>query len=82
MRAIAETADGNVTIVDGPFDFTHQIYHDIDDVQLKKGDALGVHYQNDTNKTGDWGNSSEQEMCFLSIGLYPAVGYGQLPCFY
>jgi hypothetical protein len=26
-------------------------------------------------------DSSLDEMCFIGLGLYPAIGYGELPCF-
>jgi hypothetical protein len=35
---------------------------------------------NDTELPLRWGDSSLQEMCFISLNLYPAIGYGSLPC--
>ena len=83
LKATSRGPSGDVTIYDGAYDFTHQLFHDIPDVQLKKGDVVRVEctYQNDTTRTVSWGDSSLDEMCFVGLGLYPAIGYGGTPCF-
>jgi hypothetical protein len=82
LRATVTTVAGEVEVFDGDYDFNHQLYHDIDDVQLRAGDYLEVEctYENDRDRALHWGDSSLDEMCFLSLSLYPAIGYGQLPC--
>jgi hypothetical protein len=82
LRAVAETAAGELEIYDGDYDFNHQLFHAIDAVELKAGDRVRVEctYQNDTDRTLHWGDSSLDEMCFVSLGLYPAIGYGAFPC--
>ncbi|HEX6239915.1 MAG TPA: hypothetical protein VFZ61_03435 [Polyangiales bacterium] len=83
LKATAQGAGGETMIYDGAYDFSHQLFHDIPDVQLKKGDVVRVEctYQNDTTRTVSWGDSSLDEMCFVGLGLYPAIGYGGSPCF-
>lgn len=82
LRATVTTAGGEVEVFDGDYDFNHQLYHDIDDVALHAGDHVTVEctYENDRDRALHWGDSSLDEMCFLSLSLYPAIGYGQLPC--
>jgi hypothetical protein len=83
LRATARTADGELVLYDGEYDFNHQVAHDIEDVTLRAGDRVEVEctYENDTGATLQWGDSSLDEMCFVGLGLYPAIGYGSLPCF-
>ncbi|HMI91248.1 MAG TPA: hypothetical protein VK509_07785 [Polyangiales bacterium] len=82
FRATATTAGGERMIYDGDYDFSHQLLHDIDDLQLKSGDRVNLQctYENDTDGTLYWGDSSTQEMCFIGLNLYPAGSYGGLPC--
>jgi len=82
LRATAATSSGEVLVYEGDYDFEHQVSHDIDDVQLQAGDRITVEctYQNDRDRALRWGDSSLDEMCFISLGLYPAIGYGALPC--
>jgi Copper type II ascorbate-dependent monooxygenase, C-terminal domain len=83
LRASVKRAEGELVVYDGNYDFNHQLFHDIPDMQLKMGDVVNVEctYQNESGKTINWGDSSLDEMCFLGLGLYPAIGYGGLPCF-
>jgi hypothetical protein len=82
LRATATTAAGEVEIYDGDYDFFHQIAYDVDALELKAGDRVNLEctYQNDTDRPLSWGDSSLDEMCFIGLGLYPAIGYGSLPC--
>jgi hypothetical protein len=82
MRATVMTAGGERVLYDDAYDFSHQLLHDIDDVQLKAGNRVELEctYMNDTELPLRWGDSSLQEMCFISLNLYPAIGYGSLPC--
>jgi hypothetical protein len=82
LRASAETAAGQVTIYDGDYDFSHQLVHAVDSIKLKRGERVNVEcsYMNDTARTINWGDSSLDEMCFVGMSLYPAIGYGGAPC--
>jgi hypothetical protein len=83
LRATAMTAAGEVPIHDGPYDFTHQVVHDIDPIELKSGDVVKIEctYQNDTSSPVMWGDSSLDEMCFIGLSVYPATGSsGGFPC--
>jgi hypothetical protein len=68
--------------LDGPYDFTHQLLYAIEPVQLAQGDRVEVEctYVNSTDRVVGWGDSTLDEMCFASLGLYPAVDFGVLPC--
>ena len=82
LRATAQTSTGQVAIYDGDYDFSHQLVHSVDSIQLKRGDRVNVEctYVNDSQRTINWGDSSLDEMCFIGLSLYPAIGYGGLPC--
>jgi hypothetical protein len=82
QRVTATTAAGEVMIYDAEYDFDHQLYYPVDELQLHAGDRVNVEctYLNDTDAPLHWGDSSLAEMCFTSLSLYPAVGYGSLPC--
>jgi hypothetical protein len=82
LRATATSGGEEIMVYDGEYDFSHQLLHDIDDVQLKAGDRVNIEctYQNDSDGPLRWGDSSLDEMCFIGMSLYPAIGYGSLPC--
>lgn len=82
LRASANTASGSVMLYDGDYDFSHQLNHAIPPVQLEAGDRVDIEctYVNDTDGPLRWGDSTLDEMCFISMSLYPAGGYGGLPC--
>jgi hypothetical protein len=82
LKATATTADGELMLYDGDYDFSHQLFYGIDEVQLHAGDKINVEcsYENDGDAPLHWGDSSLAEMCFVGVGLYPAIGYGSLPC--
>jgi hypothetical protein len=82
QRVTATTAAGDVAIYDADYDFDHQLYYPVDQLELHAGDRVNVEctYLNDTDGPLHWGDSSLAEMCFTSLSLYPAVGYGSLPC--
>jgi len=82
LRATAATSGGEILIYDGDYDFEHQLLHDVDDVELKAGDRVNIEctYENDTDRSLHWGDSSLDEMCFIGMNLYPAIGYGSFPC--
>lgn len=83
MRITASTAAGQVEIHDAPYDFTHQVVYDIEPLELKAGDVVRLEctYLNDTDSPVSWGDSSLDEMCFIGLSVYPAMGLsGGLPC--
>jgi hypothetical protein len=77
MRVTAHSAVGGERVLhDAPFDFTHQLVHPIEQVQLSAGDWLTIEctYDNTTGASVFWGDSSLSEMCFVNLGRYPAAG--------
>jgi hypothetical protein len=83
MRATAITENGEIPIYDDAYDFNHQLWYTIDAMQLKAGDRVDVEctYENDTDRPLRWGDSALDEMCFINLSVYPAIGYGAGPCF-
>lgn len=77
QKVIAESSiEGDVVLIDEPYDFDEQLIYDIDPVQVAAGDRVRVEctYENPTSQTVRWGDSSNQEMCFSGIFRYPATG--------
>jgi hypothetical protein len=66
-----------VTLYDGPYDFFEQRQFAAS-LALKAGDSIQVEctYQNDTQRTVKFGESSLDEMCFLGVYRYPVAGEG------
>jgi hypothetical protein len=66
-----------VTLYDGPYDFFEQRQFPAS-LTLKAGDKIQVDctYQNDTQRTVSFGQSSLDEMCFLGVYRYPIAGEG------
>ena len=83
VRVTADTAGSTVEVYEGDYDFLEQRFYHVDPLALKAGDRVNVEcmYDNDTARTVSWGDSSLDEMCFASMGIYPAGGYGGIPCF-
>lgn len=69
-------------ILDRPFDFNEQLNYIIDPLQVGAGEQLDVEcvYENSTGQTVTFGDSSNQEMCFVGIYRYPATGAGVFDC--
>lgn len=67
---------GNTTIFDGPYSFDDQSYHALTPLQLAMGDKVHVacSYNNTTDNTVTFGQSSLAEMCFAGLYRYPADG--------
>ncbi|MDD9971136.1 MAG: hypothetical protein OXR73_33165 [Myxococcales bacterium] len=86
MRVTVVRAHGeqsSIELYDGSYDFERQVFHRISPMPLSAGDRVMVEctYENTTGRTVSWGDSSLDEMCFASMGLFPAADYGRLPCF-
>jgi len=79
LKAVANRAGGmpTVTLYDGPYDFFEQRQFAAS-LALKAGDTIQVEctYQNDTQRTVKFGESSLDEMCFLGVYRYPIAGEG------
>lgn len=73
---------GAQVLFDGPYDFTHQLSHELPEIKMAAGDKVSIEctYMNDTTRTVGWGDSTLDEMCFAGLGLYPSFGAGGLPC--
>jgi hypothetical protein len=83
MKVVAHSSvDGDVTLFDGAYDFDLQEMHDLELLPMKEGDTVDVEctYENDTDNTIEWGDSSLAEMCFAGLGRVPA-GDAMTGCF-
>jgi hypothetical protein len=81
-RAIAHTAAGDVTLLDLPYDFDEQLVYLLPaTVDLVPGDTIDIDcvYDNTTGATVTFGDSSNDEMCFIGAYRYPA-GLNGLNC--
>jgi hypothetical protein len=81
MKAAALLADGTEkTLYDGPFQFDEQLRYEVDPLQMHKGDRVHVEctYDNTTDTTVGFGESSLDEMCFLGISSYPPISSSAL----
>lgn len=73
---------GDKVLFDGTYDFTHQYVYPVKEVPLAAGDTLSVEctYQNTTDQTVMWGDSTLAEMCFAGVSVYPSANSGGGPC--
>jgi hypothetical protein len=65
-----------IPLWDAPFDFGEQPIVDLlAPVALKKGDQVSVEctYQNTTGEIVNWGEGSNDEMCFIGLYRYPKI---------
>ena len=62
-----------VVLHDGDYRFEEQYQVPVGPLSLRAGDAITTEctYQNDTNETVKWGESSDTEMCFSILFRYP-----------
>jgi Copper type II ascorbate-dependent monooxygenase, C-terminal domain len=75
MTVTAQMAGGDEVMHDAPYTFDDQRHVAIDPpLQLSAGDQVKVDctYNNTTNSSVGFGDSSNQEMCFAGLFLYPA----------
>jgi hypothetical protein len=76
-KVVAERASADeVVLFDGPYDFNEQSYQLISPLDVAKGDRVRVEctYNNTTDNTVTFGQSTYSEMCFAGIYRYPADG--------
>lgn len=71
-----------IVLHDGPFDFDRQVVYSTQPLQLKRGDVIKVEctFENDTSAPISFGESSNQEMCFLVLHRYPAAENPNVLC--
>lgn len=84
MKGVAHSSEmGDVTVHDGAFNFENQLVYAIDEVPMKQGDTVDVEctFDNQTDKPISFGESSNQEMCFLVLHRYPAAANPSVSCF-
>jgi hypothetical protein len=77
MKIVAKPSSGDVTLHDAAYDFYEQkVFLSEPAIQLEAGDEIEVHcgYDNTSNSTIPFGDSSNQEMCFAGVYRYPAFG--------
>lgn len=82
IKAVAKRAKGEaVTLYDGPYDFNEQRQYSAEMLKLSAGDTVEVEctYNNTTDQTVMFGNSSLEEMCFVGLYRFPLVE-GSLVC--
>ena len=81
LRTLKKRFGDDITIHDGDYDFMDQRIYPIDIVDMAAGDKVQMTctYDNDTGADVPFGDSSNDEMCFLGIYRYPA-GSGSISC--
>lgn len=76
MRGVAKRASGGETVLyDDAYDFYEQRIYPIEPTTLSAGDTVEVEctYDNGTNATVGFGDSSLAEMCFLVLFHFPEL---------
>jgi hypothetical protein len=79
LKAVAKPARGEpVVLYDGAYDFNEQRQYPADMLALKAGDKVDVEctYENTTDQTVMFGESSLDEMCFIGLYRFPLVQDG------
>ncbi len=73
MKIEALRADGDMMLSDEPYDFRDQKLYQLEPFTMKQGDKIKVtcSYNNTTDQTVGFGDSSNSEMCFGGFYRYP-----------
>ena len=83
-QRVTLTIDGVQQVLhDEAFDFNEQTNYRLDpEIQVSAGDNIAVTctYNNTSNQTVTFGDSSEQEMCFTGLYRYPKQGTDIFEC--
>lgn len=68
----------STVIHDRPYDFNEQLNYAIDPLLVHAGESMRVDcaYQNNSAQTLNFGDSSDQEMCFAGLYRFPAENNG------
>jgi len=85
MKGVAHSSvAGDVVLRDGTYDFESQLVYSIKEVPMKRGDVVDVECTFDNQTAGPiaFGESSDQEMCFLVLHRYPAAAQPAISCFF
>jgi hypothetical protein len=75
MKIVAQSSvAGSTMLFDGPYSFDSQQRYPVEFLPLKAGDAVHVEctYENTTDRTVSFGQSTRDEMCFAALILFPA----------
>lgn len=83
MKIIHEANAGPVTIHDSSYDFNEQINYQLDQpIEVAAGERFEITctYLNDTGGNVTFGDSSNNEMCFVGFYRYPATGADIFAC--
>jgi hypothetical protein len=75
MKATIVREGGDMVMMDQPYSFDEQIVEVIEPIEMGAGDYVEIEctYENGTDDTVMWGDSSLQEMCFIGLLRYPEV---------
>jgi hypothetical protein len=82
MRVVAHSpARADVVLFDGPYSFDNQVTYPIDMLKFQAGDTVDITciYENPTDQTRHWGESTKDEMCVAGLGRFPAGGQSVCP---
>ena len=68
-------------IHDGPFNFESQLSYRITPIELKTGDSVAIEctFDNTSDRTVHFGESSNDEMCIAALARFPAGGKSACP---
>ena len=82
MTVTAETSEGERVLYDGDFEFEQQAIVPIPETPLRSGDRVEVRctFENPTDQSVEWGQSSTEEMCHAGIYRYPPLGNFTVIC--
>ena len=75
-KVFAETASGEITLLDTPYSFGEETYRVLDSVKVTNGDKLRVEctHENTTDAAVTFGPTVDSEMCMASFYRYPIGG--------
>ncbi|MBS1121115.1 MAG: hypothetical protein H6Q90_3343 [Deltaproteobacteria bacterium] len=76
MRSVITRDGADIVLQDVPYDFEQQSFHLVSPTELRPGDVLSTQctYDNTTGAPVQFGESSDDEMCFTDLFYYPAQG--------
>jgi hypothetical protein len=82
MKGVAHTAQGETLLHDGPFEFENQVVVPIEPLEMDAGDVIDIEctFNNTTDRSVSFGESSDTEMCFLVLHRYPAPANPSVVC--
>ena len=77
MKVVADRSGAASSVLfDDDYSFDSQLRYSIDPIDMKAGDVLHVTctYENTTVRNVQFGQSTDNEMCFAGFNRYPALG--------